>query len=111
MSGIGTPEQRAAKRIKQEEEDRRESLDVDDIAKLIREETAVDQLRESGEALLAHLLTHGWIRDLALGGLMLSFLDALERSGGVKYDALRKTLTELPEMLSPASRMPGGTIQ
>ena len=84
---------------------------VEELETIIRQEIAIDQLREHGGTLLAYLLTHGWVRDLALGGLMLNFLDALERSGGVKYDALRKTLTELPMMFTPASQMPGGTIQ
>jgi hypothetical protein len=108
MSGIGTPEGRAAKRIKQEEHDRRELLGVDDIAELIREETAIDSVRERGEAVLAYLITRGGNRDLTLGSLMLSFLGALEKSAGVKYDALRRTLTEPPPQIIPARKAPGG---
>jgi hypothetical protein len=106
-----SPQERAAKRILQKYSLFEKDLSLDEVCEIIRQETAIDRLRDSGEILLAHLLTHGWVRDLALGGLMLSFLDALERSGGVKYDALRKTLTELPEMFTPASQIPGGTIQ
>jgi hypothetical protein len=39
---------------------------------------------------------------------MLSFLGALEKSAGVKYDALRRTLTEPPPQIIPARKAPGG---
>jgi len=80
------------------------------LAGIIQEETAIDQLREAGETLEAYLITRGGQRDLALGGLMLNFLDALEKSGGVKYDAIRRALTEPPPQIIPARNMPGNKL-
>ena len=84
--------------------------DKDTLAGIIQEETAIDQLREAGETLEAYLITRGGQRDLALGGLMLNFLDALEKSGGVKYDAIRRALTEPPPQIIPARNMPGNKL-
>ena len=41
---------------------------------------------------------------------MLNFLDALEKSGGVKYDAIRRALTEPPPQIIPARNMPGNKL-
>ena len=97
------PAERAAKRIYAETR----SYNLGEVEYIIQEETAIDQLREAGETVLAYLITRGGQRDLALGGLMLNFLDALEKSGGVKYDAIRRALTEPPPMITPARSMPG----
>ena len=100
-----SPAERAARRIVDNYEP--DSTAIDWVSGIIQEETAIDQLREAGETLEAYLITRGGQRDLALGGLMLNFLDALEKSGGVKYDAIRRALTEPPPQIIPARSMPG----
>ena len=102
------PADRAARRIVDNYEP--DSTAIDWVSGIIQEETAIDQLREAGETLEAYLITRGGQRDLALGGLMLNFLDALEKSGGVKYDAIRRALTEPPPMITPARNMPGNKL-
>ena len=77
------------------------------IALLIQEETGLTELLEAANTILAYLITRGGHRDLSLGGLMLNLLGALEKSSGVKYDALRKALTEPPPQIIPARSMPG----
>jgi hypothetical protein len=102
------PAERAARRIVDNYEP--DSTAIDWVSGIIQEETAIDQLREAGETLEAYLITRGGQRDLALGGLMLNFLDALEKSGGVKYDAIRRALTEPPPQIIPARNMPGNKL-
>ena len=77
------------------------------MAEIIRQETGLTELLEHANTMLAYLITRGGHRDLSLGGLMLNLLGALEKSSGIKYDALRKALTEPPPMITPARSMPG----
>ena len=80
------------------------------IALIIQEETGLSELLEHANTILAYLITRGGHRDLSLGGLMLNLLGALEKTSGVKYDALRKALTEPPPMITPARNMPGNNL-
>ena len=114
-----SPEERAAKRIEgsvvKEFSDPGHcgairSLEPSAMAEIIRQETGLTELLEHANTILAYLLSRGGQRDLALGGLMLNLLGALEKSSGVKYDALRKALTEPPPMITPARNMPGNKL-
>ena len=105
-----SPEERAAKRIKDAFVPGYDPEDVTGITRIIQDETGLTELLEHANTILAYLLSRGGQRDLALGGLMLNLLGALEKSSGVKYDALRKALTEPPPMITPARSMPGNKL-
>ncbi len=125
------PEERAARRIVEELEiedgyHTPNPYDIEKVAEIIRQETAIVELCEHTQTLLAYLFTrrdafaqalfptvHGQRpRDMVMDGLLLSAIEAMGKATRQDYANLVKILKEPVSNLIVSSRMPpGGKIQ
>lgn len=103
-----TPAERAAKAI--------EFLETEEeCADAIERETNLSGLLESGETLMAYLITRMAYRDMALGGLMMNYLEAVERSKKVDLSNLKNKIADTKvDRIVVTNKLPpkpGGIVQ
>ena len=101
------PEERAAKAIWKAGDD----LSVDEIAEIIRKETAIDRLVENISLLVAYELPRLRMPkpaglDLIQGGLLLNVIEAMERAQATDYSNLKSILKKPVEKVQLYSNLP-----